>query len=354
MPDTVSISSDKPQVGGGPQKVSIIVPCRNEQTFIENCLRSILAFEVPDGWEVEIFVVDGDSDDETPSIVDRITAESSNVKRLRNPDRIQSSAMNIGIQEATGEYIMRLDAHSIYPINYLRLCLDTAIRTHAENVGGIVITEAGDHTYSANLVQALTTHKFGVGGSGFRVGMAEGPADTVPFGFFRADIFNRIGLFEVRLVRAQDYEFNQRIRANGGLIWLNPLIRIRYFNQKTLTAFYRKQAVLEAPYNAYMWYVAPKAFALRHAITALFVLGVVVGGALSVYITWVRMIYFSVLVLYVTLAVGASVQQAIRYRKLAHCVALPPCFALYHVVHGLGILWGCALLAVGRAPVQKG
>ena len=92
----------------------------------------------------------------------------------------------------------------------------------------MIISEPGNDSYSAALVQSLTTHWFGVGDSGFRTNAKEGPSDTVPYGFFDKRIFKKIGLYDERLVRAQDYEMNNRIIKNNGLIWLNPKIFFYY------------------------------------------------------------------------------------------------------------------------------
>jgi glycosyltransferase involved in cell wall biosynthesis len=333
--------------------VSIIIPCRNEERFIEQCLASVLSFELPSSVEIEVFVVDGMSTDRTPAIVNEVAAGDHRVKVLSNPGIFQSAALNRGLREARGKWIMRLDVHCLYPRDYLKLCLQTAERTGADNVGGIVVTVPGADSYQARVVQALTTHRFGVGNAGFRLRAGEGPTDTVPYGFFNRRIFDRIGCFDERLARAQDYEFNRRIIASGGIVWRNPEIRIQYFNQPTLKGFLRKQTNNEAPYNVYMWYVAPYAFTWRHAITGLFTGGVVGGAALAVHHRRVRRLYGSVLMLYGALAVASSVQQAARYRELKHVVSLPFCFAAFHLAHGRGILRGAARLATGTAPVQR-
>jgi len=333
--------------------VSIIIPCRNEERFIEQCLASVLSFELPSGVEIEVVVVDGMSTDRTPTIVNAVAAGDRRVKLLSNPGVLQSAGLNRGLREATGKWIMRLDAHCLYPRDYLKLCLQTAERTGADNVGGVVVTAPGADSYQARVVQALTTHPFGVGNSGFRLGAGEGPTDTVPYGFFDRRVFDRIGCFNELLVRAQDYEFNRRITASGGIVWRNPEIRVQYFNQPTLRGFLRKQTNSEAPYNVYMWYVAPYAFTWRHAITGLFTGGVVGGAALAVRHRRVRKLYGSVLMLYGVLAVAASVQQAARYRELKHVVCLPFGFAAFHLAHGRGILRGAARLATGTAPVQR-
>ena len=333
--------------------ITVIVPTRNEEGYVVACIDSILAFEMPADCRMEVLVMDGQSEDRTRELVQSKYGADARVRLIDNPGRIQSCAMNNGIERSEGGWILRLDAHTHYPRNYLRLCHETAKRTGAANVGGICITHPGGDTYQARLVQALTTHKFGVGDSGFRTGAAEGPADTVPFGFFARDLFRHIGLFDERLVRAQDYEFNRRIIASGRTVWLNPAIQSEYYNQARLAKFYRKQVVLEAPYNAYMWYLAPYAFAPRHAVTGVFALGMLGGLALSPLTPWIAWPFAGVMGLYVVLAILSALQQAVRFRQPVHALTLPFCFFGFHFLHGLGVLAGLIKLATGTAPVQK-
>src|SRR5439155_904347 len=121
---------------------------------------------------------------------------------------------------------------------------------------------------------------------------------------------------------AQDYEFNKRIIAGGGKVWLNPRIVVQYFQQPTLRSFLRKQFFLDAPYNAYMWYLAPYAFTPRHAVTAAFALGVVIGLPLAVMSTSIATVLVAALGTYAALALIASIQQAIRYRQPRHVICL--------------------------------
>ncbi len=333
--------------------ITILIPCRNEQNYICSCLDSITAFVLPAGVNIEIFVLDGRSTDRTRELINEVAARDTRIRWLDNPGITQSCALNLGIKQALGSWIMRLDAHTQYPPDYLALCYATAVHTGAANVGGVCITQPGGTGYQAQLVQALTTHKFGVGDSGFRTGATEGPRDTVPFGFFRRDLFDVIGLFDERLVRAQDYEFNRRIRAFSRVVWLNPAIQSQYYNQSTLLAFYRKQLLLEAPYNAYLWYLAPYAFAPRHAITGVFAAGVLVGLALSPLTQWIAWPFAAVLGVYAMLAIASSVQQARRYRQPLHILTLPACFFFFHFIHGLGVLAGLFSLVINIAPVQR-
>ena len=332
--------------------VSILIPTYQERDHIEECLTSVRAFTKPDDVAIEILVIDGMSTDGTRDIVTRLMQSDPAIRMLDNPQRFQSQALNLGIRESRGDFILRLDAHSYYPRDYLDRCLETAMRVNADNTGGVVNTMRRGDGYQAAMVQALITHKFGVGNSGFRTDAAEGPADTVPYGFFKRSIFDRVGMFDERLVRAQDYEMNRRIIHRGGKVWRNPRIQISYFPQPDFLSFIRKQFVYEAPYNAYMWYLAPYSFAPRHAVTAVFTLGVIGGIVLSPFSSTIRTIFGGVMLLYALLAILSAISQALRYRDARHVLFLPFGFFAYHFLHGLGVLGGLLKLATGTAPVQ--
>ncbi len=334
-------------------KIDIIIPVFNEEKFIKKCLDAILSFEIPKDVECKIFIVDGGSNDQTLSILQSYLDNHLNLVLLHNIKKFQSYAMNLALKSSEADFIMRLDAHSIYPKNYLALCYETMRDKKVQNTGGIIETLPGSNSYGAQIVQALTTHKFGVGNSGFRTEFQGGYVDTVPFGFFTKEIFEEIGVFNESLVRAQDYEFNKRILKNGGKIWLNPEIKIKYFNQSSFLKFFKKQFFLEAPYNAYMWYLAPYTFAYRHAITGVFTLGFFGGLLLSPFNSYMKFIYISVLVLYALISLISAFQQAYRYNFFRHLIFLPFSFFCFHIIHGLGIIMGLIKILFKSSPVQK-
>jgi hypothetical protein len=133
---------------------------------------------------------------------------------------------------------------------------------------------------------------------------------------------------------------------------MNPEIRVQYYQQPDLPSFIKKQVAHEAPYNAYLWYLAPYAFTPRHAITGVFAAGVIGGLLISRFSTVVAIIFGSVMALYFALAFAAGVQQAVRYKEPRHVIFAPIGFFLYHLLHGVGVLIGLARLATGTAPVQ--
>lgn len=330
--------------------ISLIIPCRNEARFIDKFLKSVFSFDpVPGG--IEVIVVDGMSDDGTRDVLAQWILRRPNLKVLDNPDRIVPTAMNIGIKASKGDWIVRLDAHSEYPKDYLRLCLETSQRTGADNVGGVVITMPRSDSAQAKLVQALTTHRFGVGNAEFRLNASEGPADTVPYGCYRREIFDQIGLYDNRLARNQDYELNRRLLRAGKRIWLNPKIKVFYYNQGSLRGLLR-QAFFTAQWNAWMWYIAPYTLALRHVIPSLFVLALLSTILISYFFTWGAFL-LSIPLVYFGFASIASIQQS-RFHRWWMAPRLPFLFSIYHIVYGLGTLWGALKLIIRNTPVQGG
>jgi hypothetical protein len=330
--------------------VTVVIPCRNEADSIDRCLASVFAFQpVPGGFEV--IVVDGRSDDGTREKLAAWESKKREMRVLQNPGLVAPIGLNLAIRAARGRFIMRLDAHSEYPPDYLRLGLETSERTAADNVGGVLRTIPAGSSLSARLVAYLSTHRFGVGNSRFRIGAEEGPADTVPFGCFRKEVFSRTGLFDERLVRNQDYEFNRRLVRSGGTVWLNPSMVATYYNRSSLRSLLT-QAWQTGKWNAWMWYVAPYSLAPRHAVPALFVTGQLLLGVGAVLFPIARIGLIAVNLCYLVLACGVGFRhagdEALWVRAL-----LASCFLLYHVSYGLGTLVGLGALLTRSSPVQR-
>jgi glycosyltransferase involved in cell wall biosynthesis len=356
--------------------VSLVVLCRNEERTIASCLDSLLAQDCA-GVDLEILVADGMSEDGTRLVVEELGRRSPVIRLIDNPGKTAPCAFNIGTKAALGSRVIIMGAHTTYPPGYVRLCIETSQRTGADLVGGCMVTMTRGEGFAGRLVQALTTHRFGVGGAEFRLGAKEGPADTVPYGCYRREVFDRIGWFDERLTRNQDYEFSRRILAAGGKIWCNPAIRTKYYSRATLGGLF-KQAFGTGKWNPWMWFVAPYSFAPRHLVPGLFVAGMFLVSGFWFLVTWGWILLAAILVPYFSLSLFASVQQARRLgshprssfspqSSLLHpppsvltphssfllFLPLPFLFFTYHVSYGLGTLWGAIRLLVGATPVQK-
>jgi len=219
--------------------VSVVLPIRNEETTIGDCLGAVLAQEYPAG-RMEALVVDGQSTDRTRVVVAEIAARDpwSRVRLLDNPAGSAPPALNIGIRAARGGLIVRVDGHTIIAPDYLRRCVETLRETGADNVGGLMRPEG--RGYVGRCIALATGSRFGVGNSRFHYDERGGEAETVYLGCFRRAVFERVGLFDEGLVRNQDDELNDRIVASGGRIWLNPRIRSTYYNRGSYRSLWRQ------------------------------------------------------------------------------------------------------------------
>ena len=189
---------------------------------------------------LEVLFLDGGSTDGTPEIITKYAAQYPFIQLLANPEKYVPQAMNKGIAAAKGEVIVRLDAHASYPTDYVGKCVKWLQKTKADNVGGLWKTEKRENTPTAEAIVQVLSHPLGVGNASFRTGVdAPIEVDTVPFGCFRRDVFERFGNYDTRLHRNQDIELNKRIRRGGGKIMLIPEISCTYFARSTYRDLYK-------------------------------------------------------------------------------------------------------------------
>jgi len=331
--------------------VSIVIPMRNEERYIRACLDSILANDVPHH-RYKILVVDGDSTDRSREVVAQMQNEYPQIQLLRNKAGTVPPAMNIGIRAARGKYILRMDAHSEYPSDYIGNCIEELERTGAENVGGRLITKPGADSFVAKAIAYLTQNSIAVGNSKYRTGGAGRYVDTVPFGAFRREVFDRVGLFREDLTRHQDFEFNARLRHAGGKIFLSPRIYLTYYNVPNFAKFVR-QAYLNGIWCARAWTRYPVCFCWRHAAPLVFaagLLGALALGAMAKLFLWLALFG---LVVYVAAASAAGVQIASK-NGLRYLFITPPLMFSYHLVYGASTIAGFFGVAVERLSLLKG
>ncbi|HEY3220366.1 MAG TPA: glycosyltransferase family 2 protein [Gemmatimonadales bacterium] len=321
----------------GRPRVSIVMPCRNEAAYIGPCLSSVLATDYPLD-RVEVLVADGRSDDGTREIVERFAAHHPCVRVLDNPARITPTALNMAIRAATGDVIIRMDAHGIYPRDYVSRLVTALEETGADNVGGVVITLPADDTATARAIALAFAHPLGVGNAYFRIGVA-GPrwVDTVPFGCFRRELFERVGMFDEELIRNQDDEFNLRVIGRGGRILLLPDVVSRYYARRSLGAVAR----MFYQYGYFKPLVARKAERImtRQLVPPLFVLSLVATTVLGLVVPAAWTVLAGIAGAYVGLVLtGAAL--AVRKHGVRCAAALASVFSIMHVCYGIGYLRG--------------
>ena len=322
--------------------ITILIPCRNEEKYIGQCLNSIIK-QISSGEKIEVLVIDGMSEDKTREIVKNIIKKHSFIKLLDNPLKIVPTALNIGIKIAKGKVLIRMDAHNIYENNYISKSVEYLNLYKVDNVGGVCYTIRGDDTIVAESIASVLTHPFGVGNSYFRIGIKEPKfVDTVPFGCYKKEVFEKIGLFDENLVRNQDIEFNLRLKKRGGKILLVPEIRSYYFARSTLPAL-AKNNFLNGFWIIYSTRFAKMVFSIRHLIPFFFILSICGSLFLSLIFKPFLLLFVSILTLYLMLNFFFSFKISLK-KGFRHFFPLVLSFCTLHVSYGFGSFWGLAKL----------
>ena len=324
--------------------MTVIVAARNEEGFIEDCVRSLLEMDAPAGG-FEVIVAEGQSADRTREILDRLVTQNDNLRVVDNPKQIAPAAWNAAIHEARGRYVAIMGAHARYPRDYIVRCLEFAERTGADNVGGPAIAEGKGYLQRAN---AASHHSpFSVGGASWHSLDYEGPARTVFGGFYKRELFDRVGYFDEELVRDSDAEFNFRLELKGGTIYQSPSIHSWYQPRGSTIGLFKQ-------YRQYgYWKVRimqkhGRTPAIRQYVPAVFVAGMtlLIAAALIAALVGyqpVASLTRDALIVaagsYLVVLLIASVTTAASYGwKLLPI--LPVTFAAYHTGYGIGFLLG--------------
>ena len=315
--------------------VTVILPVRNEASCLRASLDSVLRQDYPQE-RMEILIADGMSTDGTRAIIREYQNRYDNVHLLDNPGKIVPTGMNIALLQAKGEFIVRVDGHTIVAPDYVRMCLDTFFRTKADNVGGCMTTTGS--TKFGQAIAVATSTSFGIGNSRFHYAQGEEEVDSVYMGAWPKATFRKVGLFDEELVRDQDDEFNYRTRSRQGKIILNPLIRSTYTVRNSPKALW-KQYFQYGFYKVRVLQKHPRQMSLRQFIPPLFVLSLIMAFICSLIFSWGWIMLTAVAGIYLLTNLSASLIISLS-KGMRFFPYLPLAYAILHLSYGLGFLAG--------------
>lgn len=314
--------------------VSVVIPMRNEESHIRRCVESLLAQDYPGGrWEV--IVVDGRSDDRSRDIVAALAGGVTPVVLLDNPAMITPNALNIGVSSSGGEIVIILGSHSYVEPDFIARNVEVLAATGADCVGGRIETISDSRV--GRVVSLAMSSSFGVGNARFRTSNRPGFVDTVAFGAYRREVFERIGLFDEELVRNQDDEFNFRLTRSGGRIYLDPSIRSYYVSRPTLRSLWRQYY----QYGRWKTRILRKHGRLpsaRHLAPALALTIFSVSVIVGLIYPRTALVPIALLLSYLALSLGFTIRIALKNGP--DCVILPLAFATLHLSYAVGFIRG--------------
>jgi len=320
-------------------KVSIVVPCYNEQSTIRLLLEALRAQTFPRA-EMEVIVSDGISMDNTRAEIAAFQKEHRDLKVrvVDNTKRSIPSAVNRAIEASRGRIIVRLDAHSKPYPDYIENCVKALEAKRGDNVGGVWEIQAGAKTWIAESIAVAAAHPLGVGDALYRHAKQAAEVDTVPFGAFKRTLIKKVGAFDETLLTNEDYEFNARVRQAGGRIWLDPSIRSIYFARATLLELARQYW----RYGYWKWRMLrryPKTLRWRQALPPLFVLSLVGLAVGSIFFPFVKYFLLFELLVYFFICFLAGIHARLRMRKQFLSLGVPLAIPVMHLSWGSGLLW---------------
>lgn len=317
--------------------VSVVIPCYNEERFIGQVLDSLAHQYAPARYE--IVVVDGMSTDGTRAVVEEFARQHTEVpvRLIDNPAGTIPAALNLGIEHARHDIIIRTDAHSVPSENYVRCCVESLSREDVSVVGMPLAIRPSADTMAARAIALAVTHPFGVGDAKYRLSNSETQfVDTVAFGAFRKSLWQEVGGFNEALLANEDYDFYYRVRQRGGRILLGDGGHSIYFARDSFQAL-GAQYFRYGRWKAQMLKRHPRSLRLRQLMAPLFVVSLVVLAILSL---WWRLALLLVAIPYASLALffaGRLARRASDWRLLP---AIALAFLIIHIAWGSSFLTG--------------
>lgn len=316
--------------------VTVVIPMKDERDYIAKCLESLINQDYPKTL-MEIIVVDGGSTDGSLEIVAGFMKHHANIKLSGGPGINCPAGMNVGIKEAGGEVIAKVDAHGYIPSDYISVAV-SHLKEHADVkcVGGPIRPLARGMMAQAGVFARSSV--FGVGRGVYSMGKSAKFVDSVQCGLYKRDIFDKIGLFDEALQFGEDEEINWRIRKSGYKILSTPDITFYYFPRPTFKDLF-KQYYNYGRLRVQVIRKHPAFFRLKHATPPLFVFILLMTALLSPFSTAVLTVFFGLLFLYLTVSVTVSAAISSSEGRI-YLFLIPIAFGALHSGYGFGFLRG--------------
>jgi glycosyltransferase involved in cell wall biosynthesis len=325
--------------------VTVLVPARNEAAFIGSCLDSITR---QSHRNLEILVVDGASKDDTRAVVNQRASSDPRIRLLDNPMQVIPFALNIGLREARGTWLVRVDAHSSVPETYVERIVAYLTAMEWGGVGGrkdgVGLTPAG------RAIAAAMSSPFAVGNSTYHYGTKMQVVDHLPFGGYSTAMLRALGGWDERILTNEDFEMDFRIRESGRRLLFDPEIRIEWICRQSVKDLLH-QYVRYGKGKSRVAALHPRSVAIRHTLPPLLLLWLAAAVALLPFrplLAAIAIAPYLAVVIAGTISVG-------RRLRMNEIVYLPLIFPAMHLGWGYGFLRGAAWVVrerVARADRQ--
>ncbi|MFM2024330.1 MAG: hypothetical protein RLZZ56_343 [Actinomycetota bacterium] len=319
-------------------KVSVIMPVLNEEHHLADAVASVLAQD----FDGELLIALGPSTDGTDQVAAKLAKSDSRIRLVPNPRGLTTVGMNLCIAEAKHEYIVRIDAHSEPAANYIARGIEILNETGADLLGGVMAAKG--KTLFQRAVAWAYTSRFGLGGATYHVGGTAGEAESAYLGIFSKSALELVGGYDESIIRGEDWDLAQRIKASGSLVWFSPELSVTYWPRSSWTGL-AKQFYSTGVWRGDLTKRDLARTSLRYFIPPALVISLVLGIVLATFglaIGWIPLLSYV-----------AAITAVGFYSKLA---PVPLTLATMHLSWGFGFIVGYLRGASGtidRSRVTK-
>jgi succinoglycan biosynthesis protein ExoA len=310
--------------------VTIVVPARNEEKGIRACLDSILA---QDHEALEVIVVDGMSTDSTPAILAEYARRDPRVRVLTNELRVIPVSMNLALAAASAPWLVRVDAHSVVPTDYVRLAMEHLGTGLYGAVGGR--KDGVGRSPAGRAIAAVMGSRFGVGGSTYHFGEEVQAVEHVPFGAYPVALLREMGGWDETFLVNEDFELDYRLRLAGHTLLFDPRLRIDWECRQAVGDLYRQYRRYGGG-KAATAFKHPASLRGRHLAPPLLVLNLAVAGAVALR----RPVLGALLAAPYVAVVAAGTATTVPEVAPGSRRYVAPAFAAMHVGYGIGFWRG--------------
>lgn len=364
------------QSGNQVRSVSLFVVAQNEEPYLSHLLADIKAQDFLHQ-ALEVLLIDSCSEDGTRQLMLDFAASERDfwrVQVLDNPGRYLPQGCNIALAAASGDVLVRIDAHARIPSDFVSRCVEVLEEGH-EAVGGPRPTIATEPSAFNDLLQAAEESAFGASAAGYRrssaatgkghahatgtatgaaTGTATGTAagagtgaaaksrgravNSLFHGAYRRHVFDVVGNYDERLLRTEDNDMSQRIQTAGFELWMDDRIYSEQYLRPSLGGLLRQKSGNAFWIGRTLW-LKPRAIRLTNLVPLVFVLAIIAGLVLGFCLSWWPLIALAIVYAALALAIGQAKFWQTK-PKNPWLIWLPALFCGLHLCYGAATLWG--------------
>ena len=216
--------------------VSILMPCLNESAHIIEAINTIR----PTNLDYEILVIDGGSTDKTREMVQHLTAQDHRIRLIDNSAKLQSAGVNLGahLADSRSKVFVRADCHSIYPTNFVEICVTALVEKKCASVV-VPMHSQGGSCIQRSIAAAQNSH-LGNGGAAHRLSSQSRFVSHGHHAAFDRRIFLELGGYDETMIANEDAEFDYRLTASGHQIYMSAPATIGYIPRSDLIGLSRQ------------------------------------------------------------------------------------------------------------------